>query len=148
MGKGFNDIHDEKQARHTKREPFFKIANGEYEYVENISFQNSKNECLALPYGYFVSAMLAENTLHIMFNNWEVFLEGRNLKPIYNAILDRTLKAIRKAEDGEIDSAELPCYISHLQIKSNDMDNALGQSAKDQLEAEADIAQDSSKEEK
>lgn len=125
MDKGFESIFNERKARNAEADPFYRVLGGEYEYPENVNFQHSKDNCIALPYGYFASAMLTENRfINIKYNGWEITLTGRNLRPIYNALIDRKLKFVRRSYDDELDNSDLKTFVSDIKVKDLTETNA------------------------
>lgn len=125
MNKGFESIFNERKVINAEADPFYRVLSGEYEFPENVNFQYSKDNCIALPYGYFASAMLTENRfIHIKYNGWEITLKGRNLRPLYNALIERKLKFVRRADEDELDNADLKTFVSHLNVKDLSETNA------------------------
>ncbi|PIR34474.1 MAG: hypothetical protein COV36_00695 [Alphaproteobacteria bacterium CG11_big_fil_rev_8_21_14_0_20_44_7] len=119
MNEGFNYVHKHRlQGKKQQTLPFFQLSSGEYEYPETVDFQMSDSDCIALPYGYMVSALLDSNsTILARYNNWEIVIEGKNLKPVYRALVERKLKSVRKAFENENDSPQLKTFISNISIK-------------------------------
>lgn len=118
--KGFGVIHGEKQSKVQSLQPFYKIAQNEYDYEEMVDFQYNNGNRIALPYGYLVSVVMRENsTIQARYNNWEIIIYGRNLKIIYQALLSRTLKFVRKAENYEKDTMQNDVFIDD--VIANDL---------------------------
>jgi len=97
--------------------PFYQVADSEYDYAFMIDFEMANGNAVVLPYGYFISAHLQHNEkLHIKFNNWEVVIKGRELKPIYKALVTQKLKFIRMALAGEKDNSEYTSFVSDIKF--------------------------------
>jgi len=100
----------------TGTSPFYQLVD-EADYAYMVDFELNNDDAVVLPYGYFVSAYCTANSkLHIKFNNWEVTISGRNLKPIYKGIVRQKLKYVRMASADEVDNIGFDSYVSEIKV--------------------------------
>lgn len=98
--------------------PFYQLVD-ENDYAYMVDFEMSADDAIVLPYGYFISAYFANNsTLQVKFNNWEVSITGRNLRPIYKGIVRQKLKYVRMAANGETDNNEYDSFVSSIVVRN------------------------------
>jgi hypothetical protein len=96
--------------------PFYQLVD-DTDYAYMVDFEISSADAIVLPYGYFISAYFSNNsTLEIKFNNWEVTICGRNLRPIYKGIVRQKLKYVRMAAENELDSNEYDSFVSSIKV--------------------------------
>ena len=96
--------------------PFYQMVD-EFDYAYMVDFEISNGEAIVLPYGYFISAYFTNNsTLQVKFNNWEVTITGRNLRPIYKGIVRQKLKYVRMAAEGELDNNEYDSFVTGIKV--------------------------------
>lgn len=114
--------------------PFYQMVD-ESDYAYMVDFEMSADDAIVLPYGYFISAYFANNsTLQVKFNNWEVEITGRNLRPIYKGIVRQKLKYVRMAASGEVDNNEYDSFVSSIVVRNTH--DSMGKNA---YRAEADV---------
>lgn len=100
----------------TGTSPFYQLVD-ESDYAYMVDFELNNDDAVVLPYGYFVSAYCTANSkLHIKFNNWEVTITGRNLKPIYKGIVRQKLKYVRMANVDEVDNSAFDSFVSEIKV--------------------------------
>ena len=98
--------------------PFYQLVE-ESDYAYMVDFEMSADDAIVLPYGYFISAFFANNsTLQVKFNNWEVVITGRNLRPIYKGIVRQKLKYVRMAANTEVDCNEYDSFVSSITVRN------------------------------
>lgn len=109
-------VNKNKVVSITGASPFYQLVE-EFDYAYMVDFEMSADDAIVLPYGYFISAYFTNNsTLQIKFNNWEVSITGRNLRPIYKGIVRQKLKYVRQAATGEGDSNEYDTFVSNVTV--------------------------------
>ncbi len=98
--------------------PFYQMVD-ESDYAYMVDFEISADDAIVLPYGYFISAFFSNNsTLQVKFNNWEVTITGRNLRPIYKGIVRQKLKYVRMAAASEADNNEYDSFVSSIVVRN------------------------------
>lgn len=111
-------VHKNKVVPINGTSPFYQLVE-EFDYAYMVDFEMSADDAIVLPYGYFISAYFTNNsTLRIKFNNWEVSITGRNLRPIYKGIVRQKLKYVRMAASGETDNNEYDTFVSSIEVSN------------------------------
>ena len=114
--------------------PFYQMVD-ELDYAYMVDFEMSNDDAIVLPYGYFISAFFSNNsTLQVKFNNWEVVITGRNLRPIYKGIVRQKLKYVRMASGSEEDNNDYDSFVSSITLR-----NTHERMAANMYRAESDI---------
>ena len=76
--------------------PFFKTG---HTRILTLELQSKTRDCWALSYAYLLSLHYdVTGSIELQFSSAKVVIEGRQLKPLYDALKEQTVASIREAD--------------------------------------------------
>lgn len=116
-------IWDSKKNRKPKK-PHFELFEFEYDYGCLLTFERN-DESLAFQYININHVLFnkaeGENPemIHVEFSTgWSATVNGRNLKQLFEGIVDRRIAKICSAEANEKDDGSMECFINSIDVRS------------------------------